>query len=136
METALERVQSNVYFTFFQGVQSIQFVVAHRGDALADTIGLVNLRARGTPTGGALFTGFHVLTEQGFVLASFEIGKLIELVLDWLWQCPTFDLFEPRQVKGVRQLRADDCEETETICCSEEGQQRFDSHPSEQDCSP
>ena len=90
MKTPLERVQPNIYFTFFKGVQRVELCIANRGDTLPHTVCLVNLGTRGAPAGRTLFTGFHVFPEQGLIFSCLVVRELRELVLARLWQGPTW----------------------------------------------
>jgi len=85
MKTALERVKTNINFTFFKGVQRVQLCIANRRNTLADTVCLVNFGTRGAPARGTLFTSFHVFPEHCLILSGFVVRELIELVLAGFW---------------------------------------------------
>jgi len=85
MKTPLERVETNINFSFFKGIRSIQFCIANGRNTLADTVSLVNLGSRWIPTSGTLFTSFHVFPEQGFVFSCLIVRELGKLVLFRFW---------------------------------------------------
>jgi len=77
VETAFERVESDVNLALLQQVRGVEDVVAGWADTLSDTVCLLN------PTemeaGRALLTGLDVFSEQSLVLPRLEIRKLLEL---------------------------------------------------------